>query len=99
MDLRHALRENPPTAVSFYSKKQYHGFPSELPAGVYNEGQMKAYGILEKDISSLKIPDHFKVTLYAESGGDSIVFTGNQEDLQASGWDDKTYTIRIDASP
>ncbi len=98
MALRHALRENPPTTVSFYSKTQYQGFPSRLPAGTYNEGQLKAFGILGNHIASVRIPDNFKVTLYAERGGQSVSFTNDQEDLKASDWNAKTYTIRIDAS-
>lgn len=99
MALRHALRDNRPSTVSFYSQSQHRGLASELPAGVYNEGQMKAIGIQGQDISSLKIPEHFKVTLFAQPGSSSVTLTGNPKDLKASGWKATASKIQIDVSP
>ncbi len=97
MALREVLKDHPPKMVSFYGEKQYQSWLGALPAGSYNEGQMQAYGIRTRDISSVKIPAIFKVTLYdkATLDGTSIELTDGHENLQDAPWDNKTRSIRI----
>ena len=59
---------------------------------------MQAYAIRARGISSVNVPVRLQVTLYdnAALDGNHIELTGENEDLQGNGWDNKTRSLRIE---
>jgi hypothetical protein len=84
--------ENP----KFYQNCGFGGYEIELGIGEYSTQKMKDAGITNNDVSGIKIPLGFKVTLY---DGDN--FSGNSKVLTSSkdcitGFNDKTSSIKIE---
>ena len=67
------------SVVTVYSDMNYGGYAVGLPLGEHDMAALAAYGIINDDISSLKVPSGYKVTLYDNSGfgGDSRTYTSD----------------------
>ena len=67
------------SVVTVYSDMNYGGYAVGLPLGEHDMAALAAYGIINDDISSLKVPAGYKVTLYDNSGfgGDSRTYTSD----------------------
>jgi len=63
--------------VEIFTKEGFSGDRLFLPAGKYNSDLLKAYGIALNDVSSLKVPENFRVKLY--TGGE---FNGESEEIE-----------------
>ena len=67
------------SVVTVYSDMNYGGYAVGLPLGEHDMAALAAYGIINDDISSLKVPSGYKVTLYDNSGfgGESRTYTSD----------------------
>ncbi len=83
--------------VTAYKDCNYAGFSGGLAVGDYTLAQMNALGILNDDISSLRVAQGFKAILYADNNfsGASTEITSDNSCLVAAGWNDRVSSIRI----
>ncbi|MBO8446878.1 MAG: RICIN domain-containing protein [Bacteroidetes bacterium] len=67
------------SVVTVCSDMNYGGYAVGLPLGEHDMAALAAYGIINDDISSLKVPSGYKVTLYDNSGfgGESRTYTSD----------------------
>ena len=67
------------SVVTVCSDMNYWGYAVGLPLGEHDMAALAAYGIINDDISSLKVPSGYKVTLYDNSGfgGESRTYTSD----------------------
>ena len=82
--------------ATFYENSNYSGWSVALSEGRYDYGTMVSKGIKNDQISSVKVADGYKVTLYNDAG-----FAGSKKTLftDASGlgdFNDKTSAIVIE---
>jgi len=89
----------PPVAVTAFQDSNYGGYGATLPAGSYNLAKLRAYGIKNDDITSLKVAAGYKAVLYADDNftGASTTITGDVPLLDVATWNDKTSSIIISA--
>jgi hypothetical protein len=89
----------PPTGVAtFYKDCNYGGKAVGLNPGTYTMGQLNAVGILNDDISSVKVNAGYKVTLYWDDNfsGATKVLTA---DMACDGtWNDKTTSLKVETN-
>ena len=87
-------------AAIFYKDCNYGGSSVSLPAGTYTLTQLQAYGILNDDISSLKVSGGYQVILYWDDnfGGSTLTVPSDNSCLVASGWNDQASSIKIVAT-
>jgi len=81
--------------ATFYKDCNYGGTAVSLAAGDYTLSQLNAKGILNDDVSSVKVNSGYKVTLYWDDnfGGTTKVLTS---DMACDGtWNDKTSSVKI----
>jgi beta-glucanase (GH16 family) len=89
----------PPTGVAtFYKDCNYGGTAVGLATGTYTMSQLNAKGILNDDISSVKVNAGYKVTLYWDDN-----FTGTTKvltsDMACDGtWNDKTTSLKVETN-
>ena len=81
--------------VNVYQDVAFGGYTSGLNVGDYTLAQLQAKGILDNDITSLKITEGYKVIVY---DGDN--FTGASKEFTATtdwagDWNDRTTSLRI----
>jgi hypothetical protein len=81
--------------VNLYQDVTFGGYTSGLNVGDYTLAQLQAKGILDNDITSLKITEGYKVIVY---DGDN--FTGASKEFTATAdwagdWNDRTTSLRI----
>lgn len=83
-------------AAVFCEDINYGGYNVNFKAGRYTTLDMVRLGLVNKDVSSLKVTPGYKVTLYSQDNftGDSLVVT---EDLNWVGdaFNDKTVSLKI----
>ena len=88
--------------ATFYSDINYGGYAVQLPTGEFPMPEMALYGIKAADISSLKINDGYKVTLYKRNVclGTAVslvtTLTASTEYVGDS-WNDATNAIKIES--
>ena len=83
------------TVMNVFQEENYTGYNVALDLGDYTLAQLQEKGVLDKDISSLKILKGFKVRLY---DGDN--FTGNSKDFtfdsaDIADWSNRTSSLRV----
>jgi len=83
-----------------YKDCNYAGYAIGLNTGTYTLSQLNALGILNDDISSLKVTAGYKVTLYEDDnfGGASLVLTADDGCLVADGWNDRASSMKVEAN-
>jgi hypothetical protein len=81
--------------VTVYENTNYGGFYAGLPIGTYKLAGLQLKGILNDEISSLKIAEGYKVILFEHENflGDSIVLTSDNASLGT--WDEKVSSIKV----
>jgi hypothetical protein len=86
--------------ATFYKDCNYAGTAISLPAGSYTLAQLQAKGILNDDISSLKVQSGYKVTLYANDNftGTTLAKTADDACLVDDSWNDITTSLVIGAN-
>ena len=94
----------PPSSgvATFYRDCNYGNTATGLPLGDYTLGQLQAKGIVNDDISSLKVNAGYQVILYENDnfGGASLTLTGSVacltgNALGAGNWNDKASSLRV----
>ncbi len=85
------------TAVTVCKDANYAGYTVQLPVGTYTLAQLQAFGIVNDDISSVKVPAGRTVTMYKDDNfaGTSKVFTANQADFATIGFNDVVSSIKV----
>jgi len=99
---------NPPATgvATMYKDCNYTGAAVALPVGDYNLAALQSRGILNDDISSLKVNAGYQVVLYENdnfTGGSLTVGSaGNSclvnNPLGTGNWNDKTTSLRVQAA-
>jgi hypothetical protein len=84
-------------AVTFYKDCNYTGLGISLPLGDYTLTRLRSFGILNDDISSLKVNSGYKTLLYANDnfGGSSLTITADNSCLVTQSWNDATSSLRV----
>jgi hypothetical protein len=82
--------------VTVYKDFNYGGFSGGLTIGDYTIKRLKSLGVLNDDISSLKVAQGFQAILYQDDNftGASIVINSDTAKLNGT-WNDKVSSIRI----
>ena len=82
--------------ITFYRDGNYGGVGVGLGEGEYKLSDMKAYGLLNDDISSARITPGFKAIVYADDnfGGSSTELASDAIQL-GNGWNDNISSIKI----
>src|SRR5690606_7852343 len=83
-----------------YKDCNYGGYAAGLSAGDYTLGQLNAKGVLNDDISSIKVNSGYDVQLFENDnfGGASITITADNSCLVGNGWNDKVSSLKIRTS-
>lgn len=83
--------------ATFYKDCNYGGTAISLPAGSYTLAQLQAKGVVNDDISSLKVQSGYKVTLYADDNftGSTLAKTADDACLVDDSWNDVTTSLVI----
>jgi hypothetical protein len=85
--------------ITVYKDCNYTGFSGGLTIGDYNMSRLNSLGVLNDDISSLRITQGFQAILYQDDNftGASTVINSDNSCLNAT-WNDKVTSIRIIAN-
>jgi len=83
--------------VKFYSFCDYRGVEVELGAGDYRLSELKEAGINNNDISSIRVPRGFKVTVFENDffRGRSLTLADNDNCLRNDGLDEQISSVSI----
>ncbi len=86
--------------ATFYKDCNYGGSAVNLPVGNYNLAALNARGILNDDISSIRVNSGYEVQLFWDDNfsGASLVVGSNNSCLVANGWNDKASSLRVRAA-
>ncbi len=90
----------PIAGVVVYEHINYGGYWAILGVGDYTLASLNSLGIQNDAITSLKVGDGFKITLFEHNdfGGLSLVRTVDDTWLEASGWNDRVSSIRVESN-
>ncbi|SHN18174.1 MULTISPECIES: carbohydrate-binding protein [Flavobacterium] len=85
--------------ATVYKDCNYGGYAVSLPAGNYTLANLQAKGILDNDISSLKVQTGYEVVLYANDNfaGSSAIITSDNTCLVANSFNDIASSVRVRA--
>ena len=89
---------NPSTGtLTTYKDCNHSGFSGGFGVGNYTTAQLAAKGVLNDDISSLKIAKGYKVILYENDNfaGASVTYTADQGCLVAGNWNDRASSLKV----
>ncbi|MBW8688316.1 beta-1,3-glucanase family protein [Chitinophaga rhizophila] len=86
--------------VTVYKDCNYTGTAVNLTTGNYTLGQLNTLGILNDDISSLKVAAGYKVTLYQNDNftGTSLTVTADDACLVDNGWNDLATSLKVEGN-
>lgn len=87
-------------AAIAYKDCNYAGYAVGLNPGTYTLSQLNARGILNDDISSIKITSGYKVTLYKNDNftGSTLVLTADDNCLVDNSWNDSTSSLKVESN-
>lgn len=88
---------NPTTdVVTVYKDCNHSGFSGGLNVGDYTLSQLVALGVMNDDVSSIKIAQGYKAILYMDDNflGSSVTLTSDSSCFDAT-WNDKVSSIRV----
>lgn len=85
--------------ASIYKDCNYGGYVTVLGVGSYNLSQLRDMGVLNDDISSLKVNSGYQVQLYWDDNFDGSVLTITADDgcLVDNGFNDKASSLKVSA--
>jgi hypothetical protein len=80
-----------------YKDCNYGGSAVALPVGDYTLAALNARGILNDDVSSIRVNSGYKVTLYENDnfGGATLMLTADNSCLVGAGWNDRASSIKV----
>jgi hypothetical protein len=83
--------------TTLYKDCNYGGSSVSLPVGDYTLSALNSRGVLNDDISSIKVNSGYKVTLFENDnyGGATLVLTADNSCLVGAGWNDRTSSIKV----
>jgi hypothetical protein len=83
--------------VTVYEQCGYAGHAVQLPAGNFSLEDLRARDVRNDDVSSIKVPRGFEVTVYEHDGfqGRSLTLTENEQCLSNSGFTDNISSISV----
>ena len=83
--------------ATFYKDCNYGGYAVSLPEGNYNVGDLNAKGILNDDISSIRVNSGYEVLLYWDGNfaGSTLLVGGDNSCLVNNGWNDQASSLRV----
>ncbi|MBL6449965.1 carbohydrate-binding protein [Fulvivirga sp. 29W222] len=86
--------------VTVFKHCDYGGYAVGLPVGSYTLAQLQARGILDNDISSIKVQSGYKITLYAADNfsGTSVVKTSDDNCLVNENFNDAATSVIVGQS-
>ncbi|SEW45712.1 Por secretion system C-terminal sorting domain-containing protein [Chitinophaga sp. YR573] len=87
-------------AAIVYKDCNYGGYAIGLNPGTYTRSQLIALGILDDDISSLKVTSGYKVTLYQDDNftGSTLALTADDNCLVDNSWNDVTTSLKVESA-
>ena len=87
-----------PAVPAFYSNCNYSGYAIKLGIGDYNLSALQSKGISDNDISSIRVPQGYKVFAYVNDnfGGNYLTLTADNSCL--GGWDNLFTSLRVRAN-
>ena len=85
--------------ATVYKHCNYGGYAINLPVGNYTLSQLQARGVVDNDISSLKVQNGYEVTLYANDNftGTSLIVTADDTCLVDNNFNDVATSLRVRA--
>lgn len=84
-------------AATFYQSLNFRGYAVGLPEGEFTQAELALYGIQARDISSMKINEGYKVTLFEGTAFDGSSATWTESaDFVGEDWNDKTCSVKIE---
>lgn len=86
-------------AATVYKDCNYGGYAVGLLAGNYTLGQLQSLGVVNDDISSLRVTNGYQVQLFLDNdfGGTSVTITADNTCLVANSFNDLTSSLKISA--
>lgn len=83
--------------VSVYKDCNYGGYVTALGVGNYTLSQLQNLGVLNDDISSVKVNSGYQIQLFWDDNfaGTVLTLTADNACLVANGWNDKASSVRI----
>jgi hypothetical protein len=86
--------------ATFYKDINFGGYAVSLPVGSYTLSALQAKGILNDDITSLKVTSGYRVVLYADNNftGATLTKTADDASLVDDGWNDQVSSLVISAN-
>jgi chitinase len=83
--------------TTMYKDCNYGGYAVNLPVGDYNLGDLNARGILNDDISSIRVNTGYEIQLFWDANftGASLVVAGDNSCLVNNGWNDKATSLKV----
>ena len=87
--------------ITVYEHCNFKGFKSTLPVGNYDLNDLKDRGIINDDISSLKVKKGYEVIVYEHHhfSGKSLKFRNNDKCLVNNNFNDRISSIRVRKIP
>lgn len=82
--------------ATFYGDASYGGWSAELSPGEYNYNAMVSAGIKNDALSSVKVPQGYKVVLYADSNYGGSTKTLFEDTSSLDTFNDKTSSLKIE---
>lgn len=95
------LPKPPSQSVTAYQHCNYGGYAITLPLGRWDIGQLQRKGIRNDDLSSMRVPTGYYVTVYEHAGfkGKSKTFSGNDTCFVNDGFNDIISSIIVSKTP
>jgi hypothetical protein len=86
--------------ATVYKDCNYSGYAVALNPGSYTLSQLNALGVLNDDISSLKVNSGYKVTLYKDDNfsGQALVKTGDDACLVDDNFNDSASSLKVETN-
>ncbi|HYH02466.1 MAG TPA: hypothetical protein VEC37_05155, partial [Bacillota bacterium] len=83
--------------VTIYENENYSGYSAVLTVGEYPLTALKALGVKNNDISSIRVPAGYKAELFDRDKikGDPFVFTTDDPSFKDNGCDNMVSAVRV----
>ena len=90
----------PPSVVTVYQHCNFGGYAVGLPVGNYTLSDLQSRGIINDDISSVRVQSGYQVRMFQNNnyGGSSVLKTGDDACLVDDGFNDATTSIQVAAA-
>jgi hypothetical protein len=82
--------------VTLFSDCQFKGYAVALPVGSYTMSQLQEAGMVDDDLSSLRVQNGFQITAYENDlSGKSLVVTADDSCLADRGFNDAISSVVV----